>query len=377
MQKTLLKVAVLGAVMSLAAPVFSEVQSGFTLSPMVGYTLYDGAEDFRNDRNATIAAGYKFASPWAFEVAYLLKGDASSRNGGGNFDVDQIRLDALYHFETNTRWQPYAVFGVGESEYESKNGSASSTEAILNGGAGLNFFLTDLFSLRADARAIQNLDTEVTDFAFNVGARFIFGSTKSKATPVVVKEPETKDTDQDGVIDSIDACPFTAAGATVDETGCEINNDVDGDGVLNAADKCPDTQAGAKVDEAGCYIILKDNVTVKLNVNFGNNSDQIVSGADQIGDLARFMKEHPLTKVVVEGYTDSRGSDAYNQALSQKRAFAVAERLSSDYGIAKSRVTAVGYGEANPVASNDTAEGRAKNRRVSGVVSAIVERIVK
>ena len=382
MKKSLSRAVALSVAIAASTSVYAEERSGFTVSPMVGYTLYGGdVDDFENDPNGTIAVGYKFDSPWAVELAYLVRGHAGSDAGRGNFDVDQIRLDGLYHFVTDSNWRPYAAFGIGESEFESNDGRGNSIdEAFLNGGFGVNYILSDWLSLRGDARAFQNLDSDTTDFAINVGLNFLFGGGSSAPAPVVAEpepEPVDGDSDQDGVLDSVDACPFTAAGVSVDATGCEINNDLDGDGVLNSVDKCPDTQAGAKVDEVGCYIVLKDNVTIQLNVKFANNSDQIVSGSDQIRDLANFMKEHPLTKVVVEGHTDSRGSEAYNQSLSQKRAVSVANTLSSNYGIQKSRVTAIGYGESNPVASNDTAEGRAENRRVTGVVSATVERVVK
>ncbi|WP_080376624.1 OmpA family protein [Stenotrophomonas sp. Marseille-Q4652] len=90
---------------------------------------------------------------------------------------------------------------------------------------------------------------------------------------------------------------------------------------------------------------------------------------------AQFMREYPLTKVVLEGHTDDRGSEAYNQQLSEKRAAAVAGVLVERFGIDRSRVSSVGYGESSPIVSNDTAENRARNRRVTAKVSANVETI--
>ena len=79
------------------------------------------------------------------------------------------------------------------------------------------------------------------------------------------------------------------------------------------------------------------------------------------------MRENPTTKAVVEGNTDSKGTDEYNQKLSERRAASVKDVLVKS-GIEADRLTTVGYGESRPVASNDTEEGRAKNRRVSIVV---------
>ncbi|MBI2800777.1 MAG: OmpA family protein [Gammaproteobacteria bacterium] len=81
------------------------------------------------------------------------------------------------------------------------------------------------------------------------------------------------------------------------------------------------------------------------------------------------MTENPAIKVSVEGHTDSVGSDAYNQKLSERRAQAVVSYLTSK-GINAARLTSVGYGESRPVASNDTADGRAHNRRVDLVIAA-------
>ena len=87
------------------------------------------------------------------------------------------------------------------------------------------------------------------------------------------------------------------------------------------------------------------------------------------------MKQYENTRVEVQGHTDSRGSAAYNESLSQRRAAAVAAVLVREHGVNPANVTARGYGEANPIASNDTEEGRAANRRVVGQVSAKVERL--
>ncbi len=86
-------------------------------------------------------------------------------------------------------------------------------------------------------------------------------------------------------------------------------------------------------------------------------------GRDQVRAAATVLQQHPARAVLVNGYTDSVGSDTYNQRLSQERADAVREALVAD-GVAAARLTARGFGEASPLASNTTAEGRAENRRV-------------
>lgn len=86
-----------------------------------------------------------------------------------------------------------------------------------------------------------------------------------------------------------------------------------------------------------------------------------------INDLAVILNKYPDTNLTIQGHTDSQGSDAFNQKLSEKRAGSVAGYL-KDQGIAVSRITSVGFGETQPVASNDTNEGRSENRRVTFVI---------
>ena len=112
-------------------------------------------------------------------------------------------------------------------------------------------------------------------------------------------------------------------------------------------------------------------VRVELDVKFDFDKAQVKD--DSYGDiknLADFMNQYPQTTTVVEGHTDSVGTDAYNQGLSERRANAVREVLVNQYGVSGDRVNAVGYGEARPVADNATDSGRAINRRVEAEVEA-------
>jgi len=121
-------------------------------------------------------------------------------------------------------------------------------------------------------------------------------------------------------------------------------------------------------------IVLKEaEKTVLLQalegVKFETDSDVLLpESMPKIDAVAELMKNHPDYKLTVDGYTDNTGESAYNHELSLKRANAVKARLIED-GIAGSRITTHGYGEERPVATNETAEGRAKNRRVEFLVS--------
>jgi len=116
---------------------------------------------------------------------------------------------------------------------------------------------------------------------------------------------------------------------------------------------------------------VAEAVRVELDVKFDFDRAEVKSGSyDDIRNLADFMKEYGQTSTVVEGHTDSVGTDAYNQRLSERRANAVRDVLVNQHGRDSSRIEAVGYGESRPVADNATEEGRAINRRVEAEVEA-------
>jgi len=101
------------------------------------------------------------------------------------------------------------------------------------------------------------------------------------------------------------------------------------------------------------------------NINFEvNQFDLSASGQDELNALAKFMGENPSAYAVLFGFTDATGAPDYNMGLSRRRADAVAGYLSSKFNLGPDRVIPIWYGEVNPIASNDTSEGRAKNRRV-------------
>jgi len=112
-------------------------------------------------------------------------------------------------------------------------------------------------------------------------------------------------------------------------------------------------------------------ITLMIEFDF-NKFDIKPQYHDDIKKVADFMTDYPKTTAVINGYTDSKGTDKYNQKLSERRANAVMNYLVEKLGIDKSRLSAKGHGEANPVASNKTEEGRQKNRRIESVIDTRV-----
>jgi len=199
------------------------------------------------------------------------------------------------------------------------------------------------------------------------------------------------DSDKDGIADLDDKCPNTKAGYKVDATGCPMDNDndgiineedacpdkagnvalngcpdTDGDGVADNVDRCPDVKG--TIANKGCPEIAKADVIkitqIASKIFFETNSDKLkVASLAQLDELAIILKRYEAANLIIEGHADSQGEDAYNLTLSQKRTESVKTYL-MEKGIMESRLTAIGYGESRPVADNNTALGRAKNRRV-------------
>lgn len=201
--------------------------------------------------------------------------------------------------------------------------------------------------------------------------------------------PAGRDNDGDGVPDSEDWCIASKPGERVGSNGCAAGEiavncgkapapqvaaaipapivpapgvrDSDGDGVPDSDDQCPGTPRGVAVDRRGCVLI--ESVVLK-GVSFGSGSAVLQPGASAtLRGVASAMKVNPGLKVEIEGHTDSVGLAAKNQTLSTRRAQAVKNFLVKE-GVAADRLSAVGHGSAKPVDSNDTAAGRANNRRV-------------
>jgi len=181
---------------------------------------------------------------------------------------------------------------------------------------------------------------------------------------------DERDTDADGVPDRLDRCPNTPKGAAADAKGCTIavpdDRDADGDGVPNSRDRCPDTPKADAADANGCTILFHKGTrsVILRGVTFLPSRATLTPEAREIlRDVAAQLVENPQYKVQVSGHTDIRGTRARNLRLSLARARTVETFLEAN-GVPPTQVTAKGFGPDVPIASNKTAAGRAKNRRV-------------
>jgi OOP family OmpA-OmpF porin len=301
-----------------------------------------------------------------FHNPFNTTGSSGDSQGG-------VMLDLMQSY-TMSGWNPYVFAGLG---LVGENiGSSGGIYPAIEAGGGLLFGLTPDLAGRASLSVMSVRNDEVNpgtdayvDFRFNVGLLFAFGD--APAAPAATPAPAARatDSDGDGLADNKDACPSTPA-STAD--GCPaaapvVQTDSDGDGVYDAQDDCSGTLAGLKVDAKGCAVETVDGQAQSIvlkGVTFLPGSATLTAEAKVVLETATAaLSGQKSLKVELGGHTDSQGKDAANQALSQRRADAVRQFL-IDKGIEGDRLTAVGYGETQPIADNNTAPGRAENRRV-------------
>lgn len=277
-------------------------------------------------------------------------------------------------------WTPYVTAGAGPSWVNNTGAHEPNRGSVaMRAGVGTERALGDSWGVGAGATyhyAFSNGRYVPSSSALGAHAALTYyfscGSTPAPA-PAATKAPAVPppavamaDADKDGVADARDTCPGTPVGATVDALGCP--KDSDNDGVLDMTDACPDTPRGILVNDVGCPV---KTVSVSLDLKFPTGKSELSAEFDpQLKKVADFMDRFPTVTLVIEGHTDNVGSAAKNKVLSQVRADSVKNALIKKFNVSADRVSSKGFGAESPVASNATAEGRAKNRRVVAVLSA-------
>ena len=356
--------------MFFTANTWAEEGEGFTIYPHLGQTFFD--DDLDDDTLFGLGVGYRFDSPWAIELTYQQIDADFDSPLVGDTEIDLWHLGALYHLKNRNNFQPFLSFGLGNADFDN-DPMAGDDETQVNAGVGMKWSFSEKASVRSDLKIFGGESDDKIDATISIGLHYAFGSTAMAAPMEVVAEDG--DADNDGVPDSADQCPGTPAGIEVDSRGCP--KDDDGDGVYNYMDDCPDTtDRRARIDDRGCYTRLERKVNITLNVEFDfDSSDPRDEHTGEVQKVAEFMLEHPHSSVVMEGHTDSRGADEYNQGLSERRAGTIADMLVEKFDISSDRVSSAGYGESQPTATNDTEEGRQKNRRVVAAVEGEKEEI--
>lgn len=317
-----------------------------------GYNHQDSSRDTSNEAFGTLGVGKFVNENWSVDAELNYQNPHANSNKDLNFSQYGISVDARRHFRQEGRtWNPYVLMGVGyqraEEEYVVPNPSSPAQDkrgyatAKLGLGAQGDF---KRVSLRGEIAARGNFDRDSV-VAPNEN-HFIDGLAQISLIVPLGAERVAQVAPPPAVI--VDVPP-------------SCSGDRDGDGVDDCVDQCPDSTVGQTIGENGCPVA----VTIDLRgVNFEFDRSTLDGQSTAVLDEAvSILQRYPDLRVEVAGHTDSIGSESYNQGLSERRADAVYQYLIGR-GVDQSRLSGPnGYGETRPIAPNDSAEGRAKNRR--------------
>jgi outer membrane protein OmpA-like peptidoglycan-associated protein len=368
----------------------------------LGAAVFEGDQEVKTGPFLALRLGYTFNPHITLEGELGYAPSLKKRSFiDGRFEIPDdtymLRLGGdvllhLRHMNRNLQWDPYLAAGASLSIFgEEMNSSGDRTIFAILGGGGLMYHFNDVWAVRADARlAIAGSDTEFNSL-FSVGVNYRFGARTGPAYALVGGEldsdgdgltddherrigtdPFNPDTDGDGLTDGEEVLTYNTD---------PLNPDSDFDGLTDGAEVKvygtdplnPDTDGGGVYDgheviEDGTDPLDPSDDLQLFTLNIEFDYDKAVLRPqyfDELDVVAKVLQRDPGATARIEGHADKRRTSErqYNINLSQRRARAVEDYLVNQGGIARSRLTSVGYGFDRPVAPNDTEANMQKNRR--------------
>ena len=329
----------------LISPAVLADEGQFYVAPGLQWMDFDDTTGLEKDSNYFLGFGYDFTDRLSFELSSF---DLDTMvSGGQEFDIDHYKLDAIYDLGVNIGvFDTFVLGGVGSSNFGGEN------ETLWDIGGGVSYKISDKWTWRAAIRSFQHIERDHEDSDVGIDTALVYRIGGNKSRPTVART----------------ATPAARPAAPAAEM------DTDRDGVLDSRDNCPGTPRSYAVDADGCPIPVEEVARVELIVNFDFDRSEVKPEYfSEIEEVADFMAQFPDVDIELEGHTDSRGTQAYNLGLSDRRVAAVRQVMIDRFNVQAGRVTSRGYGESRPVASNDTDSGRADNRRVMTVVINTVD----
>ncbi|SMY35956.1 OmpA family protein [Photobacterium andalusiense] len=309
MKKTFL---VLPLALLVSGAVNAATDNPFYAGARLGNSFYDIKQETNkidvDNKNLSggVFAGYQITPWFAAEVGYTNLGSASVTNGQGKFTAQGADLVGKYSYAINDKIDVFGKLGAFYYDWNAKNGATHDDNGwAATAGVGAEYYINNNVSTRVEYQYYKDVGGADIQFA-GVSLAYHWGA------PAPVVAPEVIYVDQVSV-------------ATIEE--------------------------------------------LKLTVPFAFDSSKITAGdAAHLVPFEERLNQYPEATITVVGHTDSTGPEAYNQKLSEERAEAVAKELRAHLNMGEDRILSEGRGELDPVASNDTAEGRAENRRVDIIV---------
>jgi OOP family OmpA-OmpF porin len=347
MKKNLLGLALLGAVSLSQVAVAQEYDNRWYLSGTVGVLGTDDERDASNSELYGIGIGKRLSPNFGLELSIDQSNptiDIDPFNGDIEWDLTSVFLDGRYYFVKEGRtWDPYLVGGLGATDHSINGGSGiDGTEFAGKVGAGIESDRRKRVDFRVEAGMRYDSHEEVIRANNEINEYGPFWDYYASASLLV----------------KLGDLPVPVVAPTCDTL------DGDGDGVNDCNDKCPDSTAGQTIGADGCPVKL----TIDLKgVNFDFDKATLRPDAVVILDEAvAVLAKYPELRFEVAGHTDLCGDETYNQGLSQRRAQAVYDYLTSKGIDAARMVGPNGYGESRPLESTEQTSPACKsetNRR--------------
>jgi len=270
-------------------------------------------------------------------------------------------VNGVYEYENRTNVSPYVLVGIGYEKVNGETKDVIESHAFVQGGAGLRIDIKDGYKARVEGKILQILGgkDENNEAILTAGLTVPLNYKKTvvrkrvikpikvieRIKPIIIREPKI-------IYSNNNECSIKISAA-----------DFDRDGVEDRLDQCPNTPCNFSVDGYGCPI------KATLKIHFTSNSSTIRDySMGKVEEFADFLLKNRGSMVTIIGHTDSVGSASLNKSLSYRRANSVVESLIAK-GISSSRIHAEGKGESMPIASNNTEDGKAKNRRIEAILS--------
>jgi len=354
------------------------------VAPRIGAVFSDGDRKTDTSVFGGIGAGVWVNPHLAVDFEYTINNaqfEDNSWRDGHEWESVGLGVSGRWFFgDEGAQWRPYVMVGVGALRHaayssfllEDQGFSGSGWDPMATVGVGIQWNMSERLAIRGELAARYDHDNNTennlaqalgyigpgpnqlhsrqsgfTDGIASIGLVYSFGGPAAPPPPPPPAAPppppdcHALDDDHDGVNNCDDRCPDTAAGAVVGPDGCPQKVVIDLRGVNFKFDR---PKTGEHNIEPSLQLPTADSIAI----------------LDQAIDA---LKRYPEIKVELDGHTDSVGTDAYNQKLSERRAQIVYDYLTS-HGVDASRIVAVkGFGESQPIDTNATKEGRARNRR--------------
>jgi len=347
------------------------------IAPRIGAVFSDGDRKTDTSVFGGIGAGVWVNPHLAVDFEYTINNaqfEDNSWRDGHEWESVGLGVSGRWFFgDEGSQWRPYIMAGVGALRHAAYSGfllkekgfNENGWDPMATVGVGIQYNMSDRLALRGELAARYDHDNNTennlaealgynierqsgfTDGIASIGLVYSFGGHAAPPPPPAPAAPppppdcHALDDDHDGVNNCDDRCPDTAAGTVVGPDGCPQKVVIDLRGVNFKFDR---PKTGEHNIEPTLQLPTADSIAI----------------LDQAIDA---LKRYPEIKVELDGHTDSVGTDAYNQKLSERRSQIVYDYLTS-HGVDASRITAVkGFGESQPIDTNATKEGRARNRR--------------